>query len=306
MPANRLRTTLRDVLRGHPSLKLAAQELPPLRALSDGASAIGAWRFARGPMVPHTLGYASYKTRAIRRGLADPEVLRRFRTGQLPPGYGYRLDERIVEYPWALSQIQDGTRRILDAGSTFNFPHILNADVLEGRSITILTLDREGFVASRQAVSYVYDDIRCLPFRDGHFDTVVCLSTLEHVGLDNSLYTTDPTKRENDAASYLAAVRELVRVAKPGGRILLSMPYGTHKNWGWFQTFDEEMVRSIRDLVAPRRMTETYFKYADDQWQFSTAAACRDCECFVPGLSDQPPPDFLAFSRGIVGLCIEK
>jgi SAM-dependent methyltransferase len=52
-----------------------------------------------------------------------------------------------------------------------------------------------------------------LPFRDGSFDTVLCTSVLEHV--------------ENAEAG----VSELVRVLRPGGRLLITVPflYPTHE-----------------------------------------------------------------------------
>jgi SAM-dependent methyltransferase len=264
-----------------------------------------AWRFVHSGMVPQTVGYNDHKAMAIERSITDTRVLEQFIQGKLSPGYGYRIDERIVEYPWAFTRLPVSARRILDAGSTFNHGHILRAMALAGREITILTLDREGFVSAPQKVSYVYDDLRDLPFRDGRFDAVVCLSTLEHVGLDNSVYTTDPTKIENDATSHLEAVRELVRVTRPGGRLLLTMPYGTYRNWGWFQVFDEAMVNTIVDLVAPGNVTQTYFKYSGDQWQFASRAECADCDSYVPGVSPKRPADGLAFSRGIVALCVE-
>jgi SAM-dependent methyltransferase len=52
-----------------------------------------------------------------------------------------------------------------------------------------------------------------IPFRDGSFDTVLCTSVLEHV---------------EDVESAMA---EIVRVMRPGGRILVSVPflYPTHE-----------------------------------------------------------------------------
>jgi SAM-dependent methyltransferase len=284
---------------------MAFDDVAPLRALRNVVTAIAAWQFAHTGMVPHTLGYNSYKAKAIERAITDARVLQQFTRGKLPSRYGYHIDERIVEYPWAFSRLPAGARRILDAGSTFNYRHVLRTKALAGREITILTLDREGFVSAPQRVSYVYDDLRDLPFRDGRFDAVVCLSTLEHVGLDNSVYTPDPSKKENEPTNYLRAVRELVRVTSPGGRLLLTMPYGRHRNWGWFQVFDATMVNTIIHLVAPREVSETYFKYSGGQWQFATRVECDDCDSYVPGMSAERPSDGLAFSRGIVALCVE-
>jgi SAM-dependent methyltransferase len=53
-------------------------------------------------------------------------------------------------------------------------------------------------------------DITAMPVPDGGFDVVLCTEVLEHVP--------DP----------VAAIRELARVLKPGGRLLLSAPLGSH------------------------------------------------------------------------------
>ena len=305
MTGGPLRRFLRGVVHSHPSVRMAFDDVTPLRMLRNTATYVAAWRFAHSGMTPHTLGYNAYKAKAIERSITDARVLQQFSNGRLPAGYGYHLDERIVEYPWAFSQLPASARRILDAGSTFNYRHILRADALADREITILTLDREGFISAPQKVSYVYDDLRALPFRDAWFDATVCLSTLEHVGLDNSVFTPDPSKRENDPGAFVGAVRELIRVTRSGGRLLLTMPYGKHRSWGWFQVFDARMVQAIVDVVAPRKVSETYFKYSGSQWQFATRAECDDCDSYVPGMSAERASDGLAFSRGIVALCVE-
>src|SRR5689334_14100563 len=65
--------------------------------------------------------YAQTKDRAIAETLDDPAMLERFRVpAQLPRGFGFALDERIVEIPWAFAAMGGG--RLLDAGSALNHP----------------------------------------------------------------------------------------------------------------------------------------------------------------------------------------
>src|SRR5207237_140956 len=54
----------------------------------------------------------------------------------------------------------------------------------------------------------VIGDVRQLPFEDGSFDLVLCISTLEHVGRDNTVYG---LAREEDEEGLDAALRELRR-----------------------------------------------------------------------------------------------
>ena len=49
-------------------------------------------------------------------------------------------------------------------------------------------------------------DIKALPFADCHFDCVICCEVLEHI------------------AEHEAALRELIRVLKPGGALVVSVP----------------------------------------------------------------------------------
>ena len=44
---------------------------------------------------------------------------------RLPARYGFRVDERVVEYPWLFSRFFAGEGTLLDAGSTLNFDYLL-------------------------------------------------------------------------------------------------------------------------------------------------------------------------------------
>lgn len=74
-----------------------------------------------------------------------------------------------------------------------------------------------------------------LPFADGAFDLVLCVSTLEHVGADNTGYGLDA---EDDGASRLTALRELRRVLAADGRLLITLPCGEPGEYGWFHQDD--------------------------------------------------------------------
>ena len=76
------------------------------------------------------------------------------------------------------------------------------------------------------------------------FDLVLCVSTLEHVGADNSGYGLDA---EDDGASRLTALRELRRVLAPSGRLLITVPCGEPGDYGWFHQDD---VRGWTRLFA--------------------------------------------------------
>jgi O-antigen chain-terminating methyltransferase len=76
----------------------------------------------------------------------------------------------------------------------------------------------------------VVADVRDLPFEDGRFDLIFCVSTLEHVGRDNEVYDVDAPREEHGDET---ALRELRRVVARDGRLLVSVPTGVHDDQGW-------------------------------------------------------------------------
>ena len=78
-------------------------------------------------------------------------------------------------------------------------------------------------------------DVRTLPFPDDSFDQALLVSTLEHIGADNARYG---LPSETDPSSRVDALRELGRVLRPGGRLLVTVPLGEPGDHGWFRLDD--------------------------------------------------------------------
>jgi SAM-dependent methyltransferase len=229
--------------------------------------------------VPHSTGYEQYKEEYIARALANPSVIERFKTGaQLPIGYGIGLDERCVEFPWVLSRLGEGEERLLDAGSVLNHAFLISHPLLQSKRMYIVTLAPEHVAFWQQGISYLYEDLRDLPMRAGLYDAVVCLSTLEHVGMDASFYTHRPEDREERPGDYLKALAELKRVIRPGGTLFLSVPYGVYCDIGVMQVFDERMISRVIEAFGPEQVEATYYRYRAEGWEVSDAAACADAE----------------------------
>jgi len=263
----------------------------------------GAWLYPLFRMRPWQVGYVPYKFSAIRRALGE----RVLSDGVLPAGYGFRLDERIVEYPWFFSRLPPGAGNLLDAGSVLNYQFLLTQPSLAEKRIFISTLAPEADCYWGQAVSYVYEDLRESCFRDNYFDWIACLSTIEHIGLDNTLlYTQEATKREQDGDAYLKVVKELRRVLKPGGTLFLSMPYGSRCNHGWFQVFDAEMVDRVRHAFIPSECREFHFRYQADGWVVSNREQSSDATYFDIHARRNYDADFAAASRAVVCLELQK
>ena len=229
---------------------------------------------------PWTPGYFEYKWENIARAIHDDDIITSCKEGKsLPNKFGTGIDERIVEYPWLLASMPEGPARTLDAGSALNFETILDHPRLKNKNLTIVNLNSEPNCFWRRGISYVFADMRTLPFLPNTFDVITCVSTLEHVGMDNTaIYIKDATYKENKKEDYLIALAELRRVLAPGGKLFLTVPFGTFGNFGFFQQFDREMLRKLTTTLGSEKCSMTFYAYTNGAWQISTEAECVSTE----------------------------
>ncbi|MCW3107252.1 MAG: hypothetical protein JWQ09_1758 [Segetibacter sp.] len=260
--------------------------------------------------IPWSDGYHEYKWMLIEQGINDQELLKKIKNIQLPIGYGKNVDERVIEYPWLVAHIPLGGGKFLDAGSTFNFNELLQVPVLQNKDIYIYTFYPESNNFSKDRISYVYGDLRELPFKNNFFDQIVCHSTLEHIDMDNSIYGYELTyekQRDKKSYDYLKVIKELERVLKPGGKLLLTFPFGEFENHDFFQQFDAEMVQKMTDAIS---MTCTYkkqfAKYEIAGWRFATEDECNDAKSYNPHTGKGKGDDNAAHSRAICFIEILK
>lgn len=125
----------------------------------------------------------------------------------IPPTFHW---SRCREYPWVLETVPVApTDRILDAGGGHGPLQYLLAQRAYHGSVTNADQAEESFALVRQhplgaLIQCDHQDLTHLSYPNNHFDKVVCISVIEHI----------PDQR--------AAVRELVRVLKPGGYLVLT------------------------------------------------------------------------------------
>ncbi len=216
----------------------------------------------------------------ITRALRDDTLLELFRSGdRLPSKYGYGVDERCVEYPWLFSHLSADAKHILDAGSVLNHEFILSHPFFDGRKLHVLTSAPEQNFFPQRSISYIYDDLRSIPMRENYYDAVVCLSTLEHVGCDNSAYTAENIYSTSCPDDIELVMRELRRVLKPGGSLFLSVPFGSYRNFGNFRQFDEALLsRAVDAFGESNKLTKTFYRYSIEGWQVAAASECEECK----------------------------
>lgn len=129
-------------------------------------------------------------------------------------------DSRLIELPATLSRLDVSPGdRVLDLAS----PKLLSVALARSgaRVVSIDELAEEIELWRRLAgpadADFRVGDGRALPFGAGTFDHACSVSVLEHIA--------QPGDEE--------ALRELARVVRPGGRIVLTLPYDTRYREDW-------------------------------------------------------------------------
>jgi SAM-dependent methyltransferase len=166
--------------------------------------------------------------------------------------------ERVVEVPWVLSRYR-GERRVLDVGYA-NAPAaylslLLSLGVHELHCVDLTRRPLDGAVACGA-------DVRRLPFTDGAFSLVLCVSTLEHIGLDNTRYAALVEAKPGD----IEALAELARVLLPGGRLLVTVPIGRKEDHGWFHQYDPDEWATLLQKVPFEAEEEAAFRLSPRGW----------------------------------------
>jgi SAM-dependent methyltransferase len=220
-----------------------------------------AWWKRRGS-VPHAAGANAARWIAIGKALQVSGG----QYGHDDPG----VDERIVEYAWLFDRMRSlkGNGRVLDAGSVLNYRPVIEGWKREGfPPVSIVTLAYEGHAFPDTNVTYEFADLRRLPYRDEWFGTVMCLSTIEHVGLDNRIYGAEGGASSDPTREALAALGELHRVLRPDGTLLISVPFGARSNRGWFRIFDSADLDPLRTATGWELLRARFFRAGKGGWR---------------------------------------
>ncbi len=260
--------------------------------------------------IPWSIGYQIHKEKSIIESINSNGILQKFNSNGILERFGFRLDERIVEYPWIFNNIKKGKLKLLDAGSTFNFKFILEHPLIQEKELTIFTYAPESPNFNEKKISYVYGDLRELPFKDGYFDIVISQSTIEHIDMNNSIYGYDieyNKKAEIKSYQFIFAIKEMIRVLKPHGKLLITFPYGKYENHEFFQQFDSEMLGKILDeFYLEGGYTINYFKYLPDGWYSCNESECKDMMSYNPHTNRGKGDDGAAHCRSICCVNFQK
>ena len=141
------------------------------------------------------------------------------------------VTDRSIEEPWVVAKARPAGR-LLDIGSaTSRYLRDLAGDC-DVYAIDIRPTPRQ------EGIAVVLGDLMHAPFAPGSFDVITCISTVEHVGL--AVYGQGP-----DAFGDEVALRHMRRLLRPGGRLLLTAPFGRRFVAAWHRVYDTATFRRL-------------------------------------------------------------
>lgn len=129
-----------------------------------------------------------------------------------------QLNERIIEIPFAIDALagMPKTSKVLDLGCMESVLPLF----LAGLGFQVTGFDFRQYPYQVPNFKFLQGSILDLPFEKGFFDAVTCVSTIEHIGIG---FYSDP---KDNLSADIKGMLEIKRVLKPGGLLILTVPFG--------------------------------------------------------------------------------
>jgi len=180
------------------------------------------------------------------------------------------IDERSVEIPWLVTSLGKPAH-VLDVGAA----HARYLEAMLKAGAEIIALDTHPFTTSPD-VRVCLGDAADLPDEWlNRFDLVTCISALDHIGLEAYGNPADPGALEKSA-------REMWRVLQPGGRLLLTVPFGrdqvTSHPGGGQRVFGMPALQALFPVDQWHWRGTWFWKLTGDEYVLADEQACAACE----------------------------
>jgi len=208
-------------------------------------------------MLNHTVTHRGFP--AQRNLWFNPPLSVCYREGDVVLG---RVNERIVEIPFvfrALAEVDAGAT-ILDVGATESTLAVSLASL--GYHVT--AIDVRPYPVAHPLLETVVSPIQEWT-HDGAFDVVLCVSTIEHIGL--GAYG----EPRGDLDSDRTAMQRMRELTKPGGLLVLTVPFGEAGVDEVHRTYDRAGLQSLlegwelEDLTIARQLDPQTWVVADEE-----------------------------------------
>lgn len=161
-------------------------------------------------------------------------------------------DQRVIEYPWLLKQLKllKPGSIILDVGCSES---ILSCELIS-RKYNVVGIDIQNYVFKSPRMLFVKRNILDTGFPSKFFDGIIMISTIEHIGLN--VYGQTLLDGEGD----IKAMKELFRILKPGGLLIMTTPYigkGPFRLSEFERNYDRERLKKL--IEGYNILREDYF-----------------------------------------------
>ena len=177
------------------------------------------------------------------------------------------LTERSVEVPWCLARIGNA-RKVLDVGcADSSYLELLGHLELYGVD------SRDPSVRVPRNFHFIKGDITQDIMPHKFFDLVICISTLEHIGLE--AYGMK-TVRNGDRL----ALDMMLGSLGENGRLLVTVPFGRRATHGWLRVYDESEWRHL--IKGFKIAEESYFKWNGRHYESCSMSMLSDTDYIHP------------------------
>ena len=219
---------------------------------------------------PFGIGYNQYKIRLIKKLINNEKII-----------LNKYIDERIIEIPWVMNSLDFiKNKKIMDAGCTLNFNYLIKKIIKNNNNLTFVNLYKEKNFYNSRLVNYQIQDISNLKFDNDYFDVVTCLSVIEHIGFDNSMYDIQKKNKFHklDKNLYKKAILELKRVLKPNKWLHLTFPFGKKMTFNNYQQFNMDDLNIMLKTFSPKEYLLNFYKFENLKWNKVDYTSCENIE----------------------------
>jgi SAM-dependent methyltransferase len=191
------------------------------------------------------------------------------------------ISERLVEYPFLTRNLisPDTKARILDIGSA-NSPLTKAISKFGNKKWQVIGIDIATVSEKFDSLSLTRMDARLLGFRDEVFDQIICISTIEHIGIPSDYYNI----RQSDELGDMRAISEIYRVLKKGGSVIATLPYGNKIKKQDHRIYNKSSLDNITLVFSVIR--KEFYRYDDGKWKKCKNQSIADK---IPNTKGIPP-----------------
>lgn len=157
--------------------------------------------------------------------------------------------DRHFEYAFVVKRLMDKNRGVLvDIGGAGS----LLSPMLAAMGNKVIGYDLYQWSLAYPGYQHQVGDACAMKFDDASIDICVSISCIEHLG--------DPRYGAEEQASDKALMKEVLRVLKPGGIFIITVPYGVRHTHPAQHVYDEEEIKTLsqgfnevsREIYVPR------------------------------------------------------